>query len=995
MPIRLATTLLAILIGTAASAQPSRYARDPGQAVDEGYSKKIREYTTAPHFLTPLVDYLPASRSVPTPASVLGDVAGAPGRLPYVAEVHAYMRALEKASPRVKVISLGRSEEGREMIAIAIADAKLIAGMEENRKRLAKLADPRTIRLDDGEADRLVNASAPLYYITGALHSPETGSPTALMELAYRLVVDDSPYIKAIRSRLITVITPVVEVDGRDRQVDLYNWHLAHPGAQVPPLVYWGKYLAHDNNRDGMIATLALTRHVIDFFVGQKAQVLHDLHESVPYFYDNTAGDGPYNAWIDPILADEWQLLGWNTVSEMTRLGLPGVFTHGSFDTWSPGYMMFIAAMHNGTSRLFETFGNGGADTQERVLRPQEFARTWFRPNPPFQKTAWSQRNNNNYQQTGLLVSLSHYAANDKLFLKNFYLKAKRSVLKARAEGPAAYVFPADDPRPGAQAELLRVLQTQHCEISRATAAITVSLPAKKKTAPGETAKPVEPGPKPMEPRTFPAGSYIVRMDQPYSRIADALLDTQFWSPADPQKTPYDDTGWTLGELFNVQVVRVADVKVLDAAMESRTAKIQAAGGLEGSGPVLVLNHDTDPSLLAFRYRHRELPFEAAEEPFEAGGMKFNRGSFILRSGPSDTLARSAAELGLKLRALPTPPTVKTHPLRAPRIGYVHSWLSTQDEGWWRLALDRLGIPYAYISTQTVAKTADLNAKYDVLLFPPVGRPPQQVVAGLPLWGNPLPWQTTKLTPNLGREDSTEDMRPGLGWAGLANLEAFVRHGGLLITTDDTSDLAVSSGWARGVGAQRSAKLKAPGTVVKSKFVDPASPIAYGYGDGLSVYLNNGLLFAVSHTLGGRPRRVDPAEPQRPTGRGSAEDPDIPQGRPYREIEEEPKLEPWQAPRLTAEHFRNPLNVIPPKLRPRVVLRYGDAKDLLVSGLLESGGEIAQHPAVIDVPVDKGHLLLFSNNPLWRGETQGSYFLVFNAILNWDHLDAGRKLDEK
>lgn len=990
---RSATTLLAILIGIAASAQPSRYARDPGQAVDESYSRKIREYTTAPHFLTPLVDYLPASTRVPTPASILGDVAGAPGKLPYVAEVHAYLRALEKASPRVKVISLGRSEEGREMIAVAIADAKLIAGMNENRKRLAKLADPRTIRLDDFEADRLVNASTPLYWITGALHSPETGSPTALMELAYRLTVDDSPYIKAIRSKLITVITPVVEVDGRDRQVDLYNWHLAHPGAQVPPLVYWGKYLAHDNNRDGMIATLALTRHVTDFFVDQKAQVLHDLHESVPYFYDNTAGDGPYNAWIDPILADEWQLLGWNTVSEMTKLGLPGVFTHGSFDTWSPGYMMFIAAMHNGTSRLFETFGNGGADTQERILRPQEFARTWFRPNPPLQKTSWSQRNNNNYQQTGLLVSLSHYAANDKLFLKNFYLKAKRSIQKARTEGPAAYVFPADDPRPGAQAELLRVLQTQHCEVSRATAAFTVSLPAKKKAGPAEAAKPAEP--RPMEPRTFPAGSYVVRMDQPYSRIADALLDTQFWSPGDPQKTPYDDTGWTLGELFNVQVARVADAKVLDAAMGALTKEVRAAGGLEGGGPVLVLNHDTDPSLLTFRYRHKELAFEAAEEPFEAGGKKFNRGSFILRDGPAESLARSAAELGLEVRALPAPPAVKTHPLRAPRIGYVHSWLSTQDEGWWRLALDRLGIPYDYISTQTVAMAADLRAKYDVLLFPPVGRPPQQVVAGLPLWGNPLPWQTTTQTPNLGREDSTEDMRPGLGWAGLANLEAFVRRGGLLVTTDDTSDLAVGSGWTRGVAAQRSAKLKAPGTVVRSKFVDSASPIAYGYGDGLSVYLNNGLLFAVSHTLGGRPRRVDPAEPQRPTGRGSAEDPDIPQGRPFREIEEEPKLEPWQAPRLTAEHFRNPLNIIPPSQRPRVVLRFGDAKDLLVSGLLESGGEIAQHPAVIDVPVDKGHVLLFSNNPLWRGETQGSYFLVFNAILNWDHLDAGRKLDEK
>ncbi len=104
--------------------------------------------------------------------------------------------------------------------------------------------------------------------------------------------------------------------------------------------------------------------------------------------YDNTVGDGPYNAWIDPILADEWEMIGWNNVSEMTKFGMPGVFTHGNFDTWSPGYLMFIAALHNGISRLYETFGNGGADTVERTLSPNEYARTWYKQNPPLPEDA-------------------------------------------------------------------------------------------------------------------------------------------------------------------------------------------------------------------------------------------------------------------------------------------------------------------------------------------------------------------------------------------------------------------------------------------------------------------------------------------------------------------------------------------------------------------------------------------------------------------------------
>ncbi len=431
--------LLPALLAAPLFCQPAasillRPGRSASQPVDEEYTKKIREYTTAPYFNSPLTDYLPASKTVPTPKTVLGDVAAARLAIScaYSADVYRYMRMLEKASPRVKVVTIGKTEEGREMIAVAVASEKLIASLDENRARLAKLADPRTIKLDDAEAEKLIAASTPIYYITGTIHSTETGAPTALMELAYRLTVDESPYIQAIRENTITLITPVVEVDGRDRMVDIYKWHLANPAKQWPSLVYWGHYVAHDNNRDSMGLTLQLTRNVLNTFVGWKAQVLHDLHESVAYLYDNTVGDGPYNAWIDPILADEWQMMGWNNVSEMTKFGMPGVFTHGTFDTWSPSYLMFIAAMHNGVSRLYETFGNGGADTEERTLRPNEYARTWYKQNPPLPKTQWSQRNNNNYEQTGLLTALAYFSANKQVFLRNFYLKGEALHPEAR-----------------------------------------------------------------------------------------------------------------------------------------------------------------------------------------------------------------------------------------------------------------------------------------------------------------------------------------------------------------------------------------------------------------------------------------------------------------------------------------------------------------------------------------------------------------------------------
>ncbi|HEX2780796.1 MAG TPA: M14 family zinc carboxypeptidase, partial [Gemmatimonadaceae bacterium] len=432
--------------GSTTDLSAAKPGRAPSQPIDEAYTKKIREYTTEPFFLSPLVDYLPASPTVPTPMAVLGDIAGAPTKLPYSSEVYQYMRLLEKSSPRVKVFSIGTTEEGREMIAVAVASEELIAKMDANRAQLAKLADPRTIAFDDAQAAQIAATAAPVYYITGTIHSPESGAPTALMELAYRLAVDESPYVRNIREHLITLITPVVEVDGRDREVDIFKWHMAHPGETYPNLLYWGHYVAHDNNRDAMGMTLKLSQNVMNTLVGQKAQVLHDLHESVPFLYDNTIGDGPYNAWLDPLLTNEWQMIGWNNVQEMTRFGMPGVFAHGQFDTWSPGYLMFMAATHNGISRLYETFGNGGtAETVERTLSPSETERTWWRQNPPLPRVRWSLRNNNNYEQTGLLVSLSYFANNRRQFLENFWEKSKRSVNKPKTEGPAAYVLPADE----------------------------------------------------------------------------------------------------------------------------------------------------------------------------------------------------------------------------------------------------------------------------------------------------------------------------------------------------------------------------------------------------------------------------------------------------------------------------------------------------------------------------------------------------------------------
>jgi hypothetical protein len=971
----MAALVLSVGVCLPAQVMNSDYARDPHQAIDQQYTKKILEYTTDPSFLSPLVNYLPASSTVPTPEKVLGDVAGAPNMLPYAEDVYKYFRLLAASTPRVQVVTIGHSEEGREMIAVAIADENLLKGEKENNERLAKLADPRTIGMDDAKAQPLINASYPVYYITGTIHSTETGAPTALMEMAYRLAVDDSPYIKYIRSHMIVLITPVVEVDGRDRMVDIYKWHRAHPTEDWPRLVYWGHYVAHDNNRDAMGMTLDLTNNVLNTYLGWHAQVLHDLHESVPFLYDNTVGDGPYNAWIDPILADEWAELGWNNVAQMQNFGMPGVFTHGDFDTWSPGYLMFLAGLHNGISRLYETFGNDGADTEKRILSPEEYSRTWYRQNPPLPVVTWSQRDNNNYEESALLSTLSYFSKNTHHFLVDYYEKSKRSILKPTVEGPAAYVLPTNTAELNRQVQLLEVLRRQHVEVSELTAATTASVsPAKR-------------GDKPTE-ETFPAGSFVVRMDQPYSRVADALLDRQYWAPDDPQKHPYDDTGWSFSELFNLKVVRLTDTSILAAKMSSVDDPASLSGKEAGAGSVVAVANTGQSSLLALLYKLNDAHVAVAEKAFDTDGKHFAAGSLLITDASDTILAPMLKDLSLDASRLTAMPDVPVHAVKAPRIAFMHTWQSTQTEGWWRYAFDHVGVPYKYISTQTVAAEPDLRSKYDVIVFAPVGyASTQSILNGTPMYGNALPWEKTELTPNLGRVDSTPDTRPGLGLDGLEHLRKFVEQGGLLITSEDTAQFAIDSGLAPGVSVERS-EARVVGTVLNTVFVDPSNPVAWGYGDSVPVISANGMAFNISNLDGSRGYGRTLMDPyaQRPTGRGSLDDSDVVQGR--KNIAPEPlvKQKPWEAAELNEEQQRNNPAVIPVPLRPDVILRFADAKEMLLSGLLSNPSSIAEHAIVVDAHLGEGNVLLFADNPVYRGETVGNYPLVFNAIINFDRL---------
>jgi hypothetical protein len=986
----------------------------PALPVDVDYSAKIREYTTEPFFLTELVDHLPASDSVPTPRKALGYVIGTPEKLTYTKDINAYFQALAAASPRVKVWPIGKSEGGREMMIAAISSEENLARIDRYKEITARLADPR--KNSDSAAATLVREALPFYWLSGSIHSPETGSPEMLMELAYRLAVEDSAHVRAIRKNTIVLITPVVEVDGHDRMLDVYRYRKANPGKQSPGLVYWGKYVAHDNNRDAMGLALALSNVMMKTFLDWHPQVFHDLHESVPYLYTST-GTGPYNSWLDPIVVAEWQKLAYHEIEGMTRRGVPGVWTHGFYDGWAPNYMFYIANGHNSIGRFYETFGNGGADTRERKLTDSATSRTWYRPNPPLPKVKWSMRNNINMQQSALLLALKYVADNREEFLSNFALKSKRSVAKARMEGPAAWIIGNDGKRPALAAQLARLLQRQGAEVHRldrdtevkvakpSPAAARSPAPASAGQAPDAKAESAKP-----QLQKVAAGSFIVRMDQPYSRMVDMMLDTQYYSTADPR--PYDDTGWTLGPLRNVVTLRVVDPSILEAAMTKIDGEVRAAGGVVGRGSQwFVVNANAEPALASLRFRLKDVTMFAAEEPFEVEGAKYRPGSFLIPSSgnPADLVARLKAattSLGVLAHAVTGEIKVKRHPVAVPRIALLHTWVNTQNDGWFRLALDECEVPYSYISDRDVRTTSELKMKYDVIIFPPVTSSLPTLINGVRKrllddgsdFGGPVPFMSTDLTPNLGGVDASDDIRGGLGFEGLAHLKTFIEKGGVFVPITASAGLPVGLGMIEHVTIAETRQLQASGSVLRAGVQDKGSPIGYGYDDTVALYFNQAPVFRLALAGGGFGGRGGGAgapggeSAGRSTGRGSATDPDVPQGRPLREVEREPTLSNADKELHIDPELREFLagTILPSRMWPRVVVRWSEEKDLWISGMLAGGSELAGTPAVIDVPLGKGHVVLFGNNPMWRHETHGSFMLLLNTVLHYDHLHSGR-----
>ncbi|MCX6569119.1 MAG: M14 family zinc carboxypeptidase [Candidatus Aminicenantes bacterium] len=933
---------LPVLLAAVVAAAPQTQVKNPygPDTPEPGSVEAIAKFTTEARFGNPWVAYVPASDTVVSPTKYLGHVVGAAGELSSTADIYGYFRKLAETSPRVRVETIGKSEEGRDILLVAVADEAGIRDLARLKEATAALADPRKTTPEAAEA--LIASARPIYYFNAGLHSTELGSPEMVMEMAYRLAVSEQPMIRKIRSEVIVIINPVSEPDGRDKQVDWFYRYLKGKTDfdNLPPVSppYWGFYVFHDNNRDSHQEALQLSKAVSRMFFDYHPTVVHDLHESIPLL-QTWNGTGPFNLNIDPILLNEWFAMSLAEVGALTSAGMPGVWTWGFSDGWEHVFLDSIGVNHNSIGRGYETYGNGTAETVERIIRPNEeryagrpvTSQEWYRPMPPPRKFLWSLRDNTNYMESGCLAALDYTAKNAKEMLRDFYRKGYNSWQKGVKGGPYAFAIPADQGDRRRVADMVELLLAHRIEVSRAAAPFKVTE--------GE----------------FPAGTYVVRLDQPYRGYAADLLSPQAFPPDAPFE-PYDDVSWSLPVHYGLEAKRIDDAKIAEAQLTPVAAGFDIQGKVDGAGPVFLLKDTGQESVLALRSRLAAFRVEIAEKAFKSGDKDYPPGSWIIadQKGLGDAVKKASAELALDFASAAAVPDVARHESKLPRLAVWHTWADTEAVGWVRFVLDREKVPYSYIRDEDI-RAGRLKDRYDVIIFGHNYLDLQDQIMGIDKKYGPMAYTKTKETPNLGVPDASADITGGIGWAGMARLEEYLNAGGVLVTLGNGSAIALQGGLVRDV-SRRGGAVFTPGSELKAKFTRPDHPIAYGMTETTSIF-----------------RSMLPVYDIARSGRGAVV---LQWGTKLRaedREEEKPDAE------LTKE-----------AKDAKEAAKKGEVK-MLVSGAVKGEDELEGRPAILDLTAGKGRVIAFLFNPIHRDLNRSDHRMLWNAILNWNALPAPGK----
>jgi hypothetical protein len=849
-----------------------------------------------------------------SPEAFLKFKVGADRKLADYNQIQAYFQKLDQESGKVKVLNIGVSTLNKPMIMAVITSEQNMGKLDLYRGITKKLRDPRT--LSPEEAKRLSKEGKVILLITCNIHSTEIASSQMAMELAYKLATGDTPFnADKILDDVIVLLAPTTNPDGEQMVTDWYRKYVGtkYEGGRMPWLYH--HYAGHDDNRDWFMFNLSETRAVTQVLYHDWLPQVHiDQHQMgstgarlfIPPFMD------PPVPVIQPLLWRSVNLCGSNMAYDLQKNGFKGVVHGRSFTGWWIGACDDTSWLHNVVGLLSEMASVNVATPIyiEPTEVPQDYYERRINFPDPWPGGWWRLRDIVDYELTLSLSLIKTAYLHKEDFLYNFYRMYKNSIETREKGEPFAFVISSKQRDYPTTLRMLEVLMFGGVEIHQAKEDFIAA------------------------GKLYPAGSFVVKMSQPYKPYAQALLEKQKYPnirqySGGPPVPPYDNAGWTLPLQMGVSCDRIEN------SFEAKLEKLEKVPYLSSeypakSSPYIVFDSRQNASYsAAFALLKNNVEMYRSKEKIKEKAFKAAAGSFIVKNTPEvqKLLGGILEKWHLNAYALGSISDIPKAPLKNPRIGLYQSWASNMDEGWTRCVFDDLGVPYKTLhnkdfkATQKgkTKKKVDLKANYDVIVF--ASESPEIIITGKPSPGSPWARYFTPPPP---------EYEGGIDKEGLEALKSFVEKGGILVTLNDACGLFFPG---REIARYIPQDFTAPvrnilERVERSKFfcptsilkieVDNKSPIGYGMPEEAAAMFSRSPAFATW----------------------------VPSGE-------------WDR---------------------KVVASYPE-ENILLSGWLLGEDIIARKVAVVDTKYKKGHIILIGFRCQFRAQSHGTYKFLLNSLL--------------
>jgi hypothetical protein len=771
---------------------------------------------------------------VPTPVSVLGQNPGDDFYLADYDDAIRYFHALAASSDRIKMFKVGKSTRGEEYEIAVISSPENLARLDEYKSIARKLADSRD--LTEAQAKELARTSKVIVHIDGGMHSSEVAGGQHSIQLAYKLVsTQGDPQIDSILNNVILVLWPTLNPDGQNMVV---HWYRQNLGTQfeVSPMPYlYQDFVGHDNNRDGYMQNMIESQVVTKAEMDYSPVIFYCQHQTAPFparIWIPPFAD-PISSNISPYMRSWLNVVGTQMSAALQQQHLPGAISQAEYDNWYPGFLDFTHVFRNEISFFTETalyrYATPRFYTVDEFPKQYQDLKALTLYTDPWQGGWWRLGDAVKYMIAGSMSVLDTASKYREQLLFNRWQAAHDNIEHFKHGAPYAYVLPnpqADTPE---AAQLAEIMIENGVEVHRAKEAFHAN------------------------GATYPAGSWVILMDQPFSGLVKELFEVQHYpqaildGSAKPVTLPYDVTGWTLPMQMGVRADAVTDPVGDDqrAALEL-VAKVDApAGGVDGAGPNFVLSHKANAS------------FEAVNDILAAGGsVGFAKEQVQTSEGPEtgafvvSGLGRANLSSILEKRGVPAVSAAhsgETIAVHKARVGLYRPWAPSIDEGWTRWVLEKYG--FAPVSIYNAGlKAGDLKSRFDSIILPDISK--NLLLTGF----------KTGIVPS--------EYAGGMDTDGVEALREFVQQGGTLIAFNQSASAMIDLlglPVTNILGGVTSDQFFCSGALLRVELKDRSRPGVYGLPEDPIVMFERGPAFAPKPGFRGAilasyPKGINPLE---------------------------------------------------------------------------------------------------------------------------------------